>query len=143
MKEVLTALLVVFLLLSSFSSLSFSLFSFVSFLSSYCLLKVVVVPLLFGGSKRPPDEESQIKHTNFERRRGFLLCFAHAVFLSFFFFFFVVIQMTVWYADKSIQNIILNENYIINKSNVVTGAVFLRRREKSGGSEVVGACYAG
>ena len=58
---------------------------------------------------------------------SFFFCFAHAVFLSFFFsffFFFVVIQMTIWYANKSIQNIILNENYIINKSIVLTDAVF-------------------
>ena len=55
---------------------------------------------------------------------SFFFCFAHAVFLSFFFFFFVLIQMTIWYANKSIQNIILNENYIINKSIVVTDAVF-------------------
>ena len=51
---------------------------------------------------------------------------------------FVVMQMIVWYASKSIQNIILNENYIINKSIVVINSLrsrpgapfFLRAKEE-------------
>ena len=49
LTEILTELLVVFLLVSSFSSLSFSPFSFehcLSGLSSACLLEVVVLPSL-------------------------------------------------------------------------------------------------
>ena len=120
LKEVLTALLVVFLLASS---LSFSPFSFGQRLSisSYRLLKVVVLLLLFWGPKRPPNgKQMQI----FLVRKGFFL----SLFCSCYFVFvvvvvFVVMQMIVWYTSKSIQNIILNENYIINKSIVVINSL--------------------
>ena len=149
LKEVLTALLVVFLLASS---LSFSPYSFGQRLSisSYCLLKVVVLLLLFWGPKRPPNGK---KMQIFLVRKGFFL----SLFLLMLFSFvvvvvvFVVMQMIVWYASKSIQNIILNENYIINKSIVVKNSLrsrpgapfFLGRRKKSRGRDMPGACYAG
>ena len=55
----------------------------------------------------------------------------------------MIYTVLVWYAKKSLQNIILNENYIINISIVVTGAVFLRRWKKCRGRDMTGACYAG